>query len=163
MKKILIVLGVFLIISIAASGFVYIKYDEIVTMRAQITTISDSGKYNTSLNDSVNEILVQGSINKAHKKWIKEFIIKEIPKNDYEGSYVHLMRKLRAKNINLTGVQHKSVEKEFLKIKEAANLRKALVSKTNKEYRQMRENKMSVFIEDTLIGEKLKIEDIKYY
>ena len=55
------------------------------------------------------------------------------------------------------------MESELEKIEGYAAIRKSEVDSAIKEYRELRSSSIYTIIEEKLIGEKLKLEDIKYF
>lgn len=163
MKKIIIAIVVLVVILAGIGGFAFTKKSEIEAVRTQITQISDSSEYYQTLDTSVKEMLKVGGINKAHEKWIKEFIISELPKNNYEQSFDFLIKKMRNKNLRFTGKQQDLMKIEMIEIKEASLTRKENVDNAIKSYKKLRANGMYATIEDTLIGPELNVQDVKYY
>lgn len=163
MNKSLLCLGVISVILVSTLTFSYIKYNEIKTLRMELTSSSNDKEYMSKIKESVIEIIDKTTIHKVHKKWIKEFIVKELPNENPEKLMSDLLKKLSYKNINLNGSEQSIMKNEIGLIVLASKDRLNRVKLNKKKYREMGENKLYKLIEEKLIGENLTIEDLNEY
>ncbi len=158
-----IISAILLLGTVVLGGFCYDSYSKTSTLRTTISTVSVSSQYYNELDDYLNKMVEEDRIHIAHKGWIKDFIIKELPKNDNENSFNNLLKKLNDKNIKLNTTEKNRVKMQLLNIKEASLKRDSLINENLKAYSAMRNNKFDALVEELFIGEKLKYEDIKRY
>ena len=162
-KKILIVLLTIISFGCMASGFVYLKYQEVLSIRADIGKISETSEYAKKLNEYTDGIISIGNINKAHKPWINEFISKESSKDKPLITLSILLKKLENKNISLEGIQKGKIEVILKDIKELRKLRELSHNEAIAKYKELSDNKILSLIEEKLVGEKLDPSKIKLY
>lgn len=155
MKNLIKLLFVTTLISLLFIGYSYFKYNEIKEIRDNIESFYSKEFYNESIENSINSIIKNADLKKEHKVWIKDFIIKELPRNQFEISYSFLLKKLWNKNIKLTGEQQDIVSKEFLKIKMASEERNTNLLNSIKKYEKLTSNKYNAYLEKEFIGQKI--------